>query len=62
MLCAAGWIGKDVVTGVVGNGANKVLSSSASVWTITALYVVNFFFIVDHFCDPIAFFTHTEAG
>ncbi|KAG0610439.1 hypothetical protein M758_7G065600 [Ceratodon purpureus] len=26
----AGWIGKDVVTGVIGNGADKVLSSSAS--------------------------------
>ncbi|XP_073392196.1 choline transporter protein 1 isoform X2 [Physcomitrium patens] len=26
----AGWIGKDVVTGVIGDGANKVLSSSAS--------------------------------
>jgi len=32
--CVAGWIGKDVVTGVIGNGANKVLSSSDSVWTI----------------------------
>ncbi|KAG0559037.1 hypothetical protein KC19_10G073600 [Ceratodon purpureus] len=26
----AGWIGKDVVTGVIGNGADKVLSSSTS--------------------------------
>lgn len=33
MVRAAGWIGKDAVSAVIGNGANKVLSSSTSVRT-----------------------------
>jgi len=38
-FCTAGWIGKDAVTSIVGDGANKVLSSSERVWTIPSFFL-----------------------